>query len=155
MAWSASAINDVYSALMSPLKAVGGFESVIQHEPMNAPVKTPALSLWWADGPGPARGVSGLDATSARIEFTARIYLTYTRAEDSVDPRLMNLVSQLMNVLTGKFTLGGEVMEVDLLGAYGAPLSAKPGYLNFDSHEYRIADVTIPIIADGLWVQVP
>lgn len=155
MAWTAEAIGDVFSALMSPLKAVGGLGSVLEHEPMGAPAKTPALAVWWSGGPGPARGLSGLDATSARIEFTARAYLSVTRAQDGQDRRLMTVVSALMGVLTGKFTLGGQVMEVDLLGSYGEPLSVKPGWLQFDSHEYRIADMTIPLICDGLWVQVP
>jgi hypothetical protein len=154
MAWSAEAIGDVYSALMSPMKGLAAFSSVIQHEPVSAPPDR-SVAVAWSDGPGPARGLSGLSATSARIEFTARVYVSYTKAAESVDPKLMSLVSSLMGVLTGKFTLGGEVMEIDLLGTYGNPLSARPGWTNFDSHEYRIADVTIPVIADGLWVQVP
>ena len=30
------------------------------------------------------------------------------------------------------FTLGGEVMEVDLLGAYGEQMSSQPGYIEHD-----------------------
>lgn len=155
MAWDQETINELYSAVLSPLKKIGPFRSVIQHEPKAAPTDLPALALWWS-GIGPARGVSGLAATSARVEFRFRSYLSFKgKPEDKVDPELTRLVSLLFGAFTGGFTLGGEVMEVDLLGAYGEPLSATAGYIQHDGQEFRVAEGAIPLICDGLWVQVP
>lgn len=155
MAWDQETINDLYAAVISPCKKTGAFRSVIEFEPKAAPVDLPALALWWS-GIGPARGVSGLAATSARVEFKGRIYANgLARPESKVDPLLTTLVSQLFTVFTGGFTLGGEVMEVDLLGAYGEPLSAEAGYIQHDGHHFRVAECTVPLIVDGLWVQVP
>jgi hypothetical protein len=154
MAWDQAAIKSLYSQISSPLKQLGSIKSVIRHEPKAAPVTLPALALWW-NGIGPARGLSGLAATSARIEYRARLYVDFTKPEDEVEVQIQALSSQLIGVFTAGFTLGGEAMEVDLLGSYGAPLSADPGYMRHDDHEYRVAECVIPVICDGLWVQVP
>lgn len=146
----------LYAQLTSPLKALGAFKAgVTAHEPMGPPAGSPAAALWWSGGPEPARGLSGLGATTLRLEFTVRVYLSFTRATDNVDPQLMALVSQVAGVFSGDFTLDGEAMQVDLLGAYGSPLAGRPGYLNFGDHEFRIADVTVPVIIDDAWEQVP
>lgn len=155
MAWTQETINELYAAVVSPCKQIGAFRSsVLQHEPKSAPAALPALALWWS-GIGPARGVSGLNATAARVEFRWRAYMNFkSTPEDKIDPLLTTVVSQLFGIFTGAFTLGGEVMEVDLLGAYGEPLSATAGYIAQDGQEFRVAEGVIPLICDGLWVQV-
>jgi hypothetical protein len=154
MAFDQAAIKTLYAQVASALESLGAFRSVIKHEPKAAPASLPALALWWA-GIGPARGVSGLDATSARIEFGGRIYTDFTKPDDDAEVQLMALASQLIGAFTGRFELGGNVMEVDLLGAYGGPLSVTPGYINHDGREFRVGECVIPVICDGLWVQVP
>lgn len=154
MAWDQAAIKGLYSQITSPFKTIGAFKSVIPHDPKAAPTGLPAVAIWWA-GIGPARGVSGLDATSARVEFQGRLYTDFTKPAEDVETQLMTLTSLFMGVFTGGFTLGGQAMEVDLLGAYGNPLSAEAGYITHDDHQYRVAACVIPVIADGLWVQVP
>lgn len=150
-----AAMKALYAQLTSPLKALGPFKAVTAHEPMGPPAGSPAAALWWSGGPEPARGVSGLGSTAVRLEFTVRAYLSFTRAADNVDPQLLGLVSKIAIAYSGGFTLSGDAMEVDLLGAYGAPLAGKPGYLNFGDQEFRIADVTVPLIIDDAWEQVP
>ena len=153
MAWDQAAIKALYTQITSPFKQIGAFKSVVPYDPKAAPTALPAVAIWWA-GIGPARGVSGLDATSARVEFQARIYTDFTKPVTD-ETELMALVSLFMGVFTGGFTLDGQAMEVDLLGAYGEPLSAQAGYVDHDDHKYRVALCVIPVIADGLWVQVP
>lgn len=150
-----AAMKALYAQLTSPLRALGPFKAVTAHEPMGPPAGSPAAALWWSGGPEPARGLSGLGATSLRLEFTVRVYVTFTRAGDNVDPILLGLVSKVAAVFSSGFTLSGEAMEVDLLGAYGAPLAGKPGYANFGDQEFRISDITVPVIIDDGWEQVP
>lgn len=153
MAFDQTAIGDLYGQLVSTAKKLGGFETVIRHEPKAAPVSLPALAVWFASI-GPARGVSGLAATSARCEFRARAYLNaLAKPEDDIDPKLILVTSQLLAAFTGGFTLNGDVMEVDLLGAYGTPLEATAGYIQHDDHQFRVAELTIPVIIDGIWTQ--
>lgn len=154
MVFDQAAISALFSALVSTGKQIGTFRSsVIQHEPLSAPVTVPALALWWTSI-APARGASGLAATSARVEFGGRIYAgRLTKPEDNVDPALVTYTSQVIAAFSGGFTLNGEVMEVDLLGAYGAPLSAEAGYLEQDSSPFRVAQLVVPVIADGIWTQ--
>lgn len=149
-----AAINTQFARLVSPCKQIGAFRSsVIQHEPKAAPTANPALAMWWADL-GPARGASGLSATTARVEYAARVYLNFkSRSEEDIDPLLMSLASQVIGAFSSGFTLDGDVAFIDLLGAYGAPLSATPRYLAQDGQEFRTAEIVIPLIVDDVWTQ--
>lgn len=155
LAFNQAAINTQFARLVSPCKKIGAFRSsVLQHEPKAAPTALPALALWWS-GIGPARGMSGLSATSARIEYRGRVYLNFkSRSEEETDPLLMTLVSEVIGAFSSSFTLDGDVAAVDLLGAWGNPLSATPGYLAQDGQEFRIAELTIPLVVDDVWRQV-
>jgi hypothetical protein len=151
-----AAIAVQFARLVSPCKQIGAFRSnVITHEPKAAPTALPALALWWS-GIGPARGFSGLSATSARIEYRGRLYLNFKgRPEDEVEQQLMTLTSLVIGAFSGSFTLDGDVAAVDLLGAWGNPLSATPGYLAQDGQEFRVAELTIPLVVDDVWSQSP
>jgi hypothetical protein len=76
-----------------------------------------------------------------------------SKPEGSTDPKLIALISQLIGAFSGGFTLGGNVMAVDLLGAWGAPLEATAGYISHDGHEFRVAELTIPVVIDDIWAQ--
>lgn len=154
MAFGQAAIEALYSQITSPFKEIGAFKLVIPREPTAAPAVLPAVALWFGEI-GPARGLSGLAATSARIEFGGRIYTDATKQAADQETQLMRLVSLFIGVFTGGFTLDGEAMEVDLLGRYGAPLSATAGWYPHDDHMFRVAQCAIPVICDGLWVQTP
>jgi hypothetical protein len=150
------AIVTQFARLVSPCKQIGAFRSsVIQHEPKAAPVSLPALALWWS-GIGPARGYSGLSATSARIQYSGRIYVNFkSRTEEDIDPQVMTLTSLVIGAFSSSFTLDGDVAFIDLLGGYGEPLSAVPGYIQQDGQEFRVAELTIPLIVDDVWSQSP
>jgi len=155
MAFNQAAIADLYGQLVSVAKTLADFETVIEHEPKAAPVSLPALAVWFA-GFGPARGLSGLAATSARVEFRARAYLNFrSRPEDGIDPKLIFVTSQLIGAFSAGFTLGGEVMAVDLLGGWGEPLNATAGYVQHDEHQFRVTELVIPVVIDDVWSQLP
>ncbi|MGH6654061.1 MAG: hypothetical protein ACRDVE_02515 [Actinocrinis sp.] len=156
MAFDQQAISTLFARVVSPCKQIGAFRSsVIQHEPKAAPTALPALALWWS-GIGPARGFSGLDVTSARIEFKGRVYVNFkSRDEDDIDPSLMTLTSAVIGAFSSAFTLDGDVAFIDLLGGWGAPLSATPGYIQQDGQEFRVAELVLPVVVDDVWTQVP
>lgn len=153
MAFGASAIAALFDQVTSRAQALADFETLIAHEPKAAPVSCPALAFWWA-GIGPARGFSGLDATSTRCEFRARVYLdALAKPEDATEQKLLYLSAQVMGAYSAAFTLGGVAVAVDLLGAWGSPLEASPGWLEHDSKPFRVSEITVPVLLDGTFMQ--
>jgi hypothetical protein len=148
-------IRALYAAVVSDAMALNLFPAVLGHEPKAAPQSDPTLAVW-LQGLVPARGLSGLASTSGRAQFGARIYSSFlAKPEDDIDPKLLELASALIGAWSGGFTLGGDVMMVDLLGAYGDPLSFEAGYITHDEKPYRVAELVLPVIVDDLWEQAP
>lgn len=145
----------LFDAMQSTAQQLGIFEDVILHEPKAAPQSLPLLALWL--GPlTPLPLVSGLGVTSARVALRGRIYVSdLVKPEDKIDGRLLNLTSQLVGAFSAGFTLGGQVMEVDLLGAYGEALSSQPGYIEHDGKFFRAQELDLPLIVTDIWEQVP
>lgn len=138
--------------MASKLLALGRFERVNQHEFKAAPNRGLSAAVW-IDEIEPIRH-SGLDATSVRVAFNARIYTDMlTKPEDMIDPRIMEAADEFFASLTGDFTLGGEVRMIDALGAYGKPLQGQSGYINIDNKVYRVFTMTIPIVINDGWSQ--
>lgn len=153
MTFNAEAVNTVFAAAISTVQRLADFETVISHEPKSAPVSLPACAVWVQEiVPVPA--LSGLASTSGRLSLRARIYLPFLgKPEDAIDPRLVTLTSLVFGAYSGGFTFSGEVMEVDLLGAYGESLSATAGYINHDDRMFRVMEIKVPVIIDDLWTQ--
>lgn len=152
MTLKATAILD---ALVSHAASLGLFERVNQHEPINAPGSGLTCAMW-ADTIGPVPAGSGLRATSARIVWYVRIYTSWlSDPADTIDPLLMAAVDELMAAYSGDFTLGGLVRNVDLLGQSGISLTAAAGYIEHDSKVFRVFTVTVPVIVNDAWEQVP
>lgn len=150
----------LFTAIQSGGQKLGVFDQVVTHEPKSAPQGLPALAVWLAPVT-PLGTASGLGATSGRISLAGRIYIPdTTKPEDVVDAKLLGLISALFGWVTGGFTLIDPVtsqplvMEVDLLGHFGEPLAAVPGYLEQDGKFFRVANLTIPLIVSDLWQQV-
>lgn len=153
MALDATAIADLFAQVEARAQGLGGFEQVIGHEPRSAPVSLPALAVWF-NGLGPARGMSGLAATSVRMEFRGRLYLNgQAKDEDKNEQRLVYLSALVMGAFSAAFTLGGTAMAVDLLGGWGNPLDAQPGWMTHDDKEFRVAEITVPVVLDDVWIQ--
>ena len=155
MTFNQAAINAVYASAVSAAQKLNVFEVVIQHEPKSKPASLPACAIW-TQAITPIAGVSGLAATSGRLSLRARIYLNWLgKPEDKIDPELVRLTSALLDAYSGGFTFGGEVMEIDLLGAYGESLSAQAGYIEHDGTMFRVMEINLPVIITDLWEQTP
>lgn len=152
MALETTPIRD---ALSSHAAASGRFERVSGHEPKNAPGNGITAAVWIQERrPIPLR--SGLAVSSARVVFWLRVYHpAFTEPPDDIDPAVDRAVDALMLAYSGDFTLGGLIAEVDLLGAYGEPLSSRAGYQTIAQTMYRIVTLVIPCIVNDCWTQAP
>lgn len=132
----------------------GFFDRVNAYEPPSAPGQGITCALWFAQF-YPVPGASALAATAARVEFSARLMTTaLSEPKDAIDPNLLRAVDGYVAALSGDFDLGGNVRNVDLLGAHGTPLSGVAGYLDQDGKKFRVILLTIPLIINDVWVQV-
>lgn len=150
-------IATVMTALMDKGSALGIFDSTLQHEPKSSPGRGLHLAMWNATM-DPVAEVSGLNAASVRVEFQMRVMSSMiAEPMDGIDPEVVGAAGMLMNTLAGGFTLGGEVIAVDVLGAYGEKLRGKSGYLSISGQQgdgvrmYRVMDVFVPVVFDGCW----
>lgn len=140
-------------AVSSHAQASGLFDRVQAHEAKNAPGLGVTAEVWLAQL-RPIPGRSGLNATSGRVALNVRLRIPMTREpQDRIDVDLAAAVDALFTAYTGDFTLGGAAAEIDLLGAYGEPLSGVGGYLEQDGQEYRIFDITVPIVLNDMYAQ--
>lgn len=157
MAFNADDITALYDALQSNALTLGLFDKVGDHEPSNAPGKGLTAAVMMGDlGPTP-RG-SGLASTSARLEFSIRIYGPRLKTpRPNVDRDLLAATVLLIGQYSADFELvnvpDGLVRCIDLLGAYGEPVNAKPGWLTQDGSPYRIQEITVPLILNDVWPQ--
>lgn len=143
----------VLDGVVSPLLASGMFARVNKHEPKSAPGSGLTAAVW-LDNVGPAVSASGLSATSARLVFKVRLYTSMiSEPQDAIDPAMLAANIKTMALFSADFDLGASVRNVDLLGAFGIPMSSQAGYLNQDGKLMRIIDITLPLIMNDLWTQ--
>ncbi|MCW2899012.1 MAG: hypothetical protein JWO67_1277 [Streptosporangiaceae bacterium] len=153
MSFDAAAIKSLFSEVTSHASALNLFADVNGHAPESPPGHGASYAVWLS-GITPLPKVSGLASTSGRVEFTGHIY-TKMRARplSGVDPAVMLLASDLIGAYSADFTLGGTVMTVDLLGAYGTPLQGAAAFADFQGTPLRVMEMTLPIVLDDLWDQ--
>lgn len=146
-------ITSILNSVVSHALALGYFEHVNMHEPVNAPTNGLSAAVW-VDRIEPARGTSGLNSTTGRLVLMVRIYSSMVQEpQDAIDPNMMDAVSALFEAYSGDFELDGNVRNVDLLGETGLPLMAQAGYIEQDSAVYRVFTVTLPLIVNDIWSQ--
>ncbi len=146
-------IEGLFAAAESHAMTLGRFDRIGRHEPKNAPGSGLTVAIIGTRITG-SEGASGLAATTARVEFTVRIYSNMTQEpQDAIDPDLLGATDLLLNAYSGDFQLGGAVMAIDLLGAYGEPLAAQSGYVTVDQTMYRVMDITLPMVIADAWTQ--
>ncbi len=144
-------VTALYDAVVSHALTLGQFEQVNTHEPKNAPGNGLDCAVWVQEI-GPTS--SGLASTSARVEFSVRIYSNMIQEpQDLIDPNIFKAVDALLTAYSGDFTLGGTVRAVDLSGMAGNPLKAVAGYLGVDNKLFRIMTVTLPVLINDAWSQ--
>lgn len=132
----------------------GWFTDVNGEEPKSPPDTSGLTAAVWVQEIGPARGGSGLASTSIRLGLMVRLYAgLYTEPGDAIDPHMVQALDALLRSYSGDFDLDGTVREVDLLGQFGDPLGAKAGYMLQGGTEFRVMDITIPLIVNDLWDQ--
>lgn len=148
---SAALVN----ALTSHAAASGYFERVNGHEPANAPGNGMTCAVW-IQRIAPTSRISGLSVTGALVVLNVRVYINATvDPADWVDPAVGNAVDALIAAYSGHFTLGGQVMCVDLRGIAGTPLDAVAGWLDIGQASYRVMTITVPLLVDAVWTEAP
>lgn len=148
-------ISTLLDQVISHAGTLGLFEQVNGHEPVNPPSSGGLTCGVWVSDIVPVR-TSGLTQTTARVELSVRIYTSAVQEPlDAIDPAVVDATNALFAAYISDFTLGGTVRQVDVFGAHGAPLRARPGYLTVDGTTYRVMTITLPLIADDLWEQQP
>lgn len=137
--------------LIDHAKRTGLFDKVAGHEMKNGPGLGVHCEIF-TDTIDPAR--SGLAATSVRLGIKVRIRTDMLQdPQDGIDPRIVSAAGEFMASVSADFEVEGEARFVDLLGAYGIPLSARSGYVPQDGKQYRAMDVLVPIIINDVWDQ--
>jgi hypothetical protein len=148
-----AAVTALFQAMTSEAMGLGAFARVNGHEPKSAPGVQISFSLWLASIRPVA--TSGLNSVSGVVTFTGRVYKASTGANqtelDAIDPAILTATGQLMAAYSGGFTLGGTVRAVDLLGAAGTPMAATAVYVEQDGKQFRVMELTIPVVINDLW----
>jgi hypothetical protein len=147
-------VDEVFDAVVSHFQACGWFERINKHEPKASPGTGLTAAVWW-QRTRPAPTQSGLDVTTAVIDFTGRIYTNMLQEPaDMVDPNMAKASSNLIRRFTEDFTLDNLIKQIDVLGTAGVQLEAVAGYLELSGNLYRASTLTIPCIVNNVWNQI-
>jgi hypothetical protein len=147
--------GDVTVQLESLAKTLGVFDRVNLHEPVSAPSTGITCAIWnQAGNPVPRR--TGGNSTTFRFLYLIRLFhVLRIENPDVVDERMIDATSQIMTALSGDFDLGQAEWEIDLLGAYGEPLSYQAGFIEYeDGPNFRAITITVPLIVNDVFSQV-
>lgn len=153
-----TAITAIYDALVSHAQALGIFDQVNDAE-LTAPPGSGVVCAIMLGDLAPARAGSGLAATSGRLEFQARVYAPrLSQTPGAVDRLILGATCTLLAAYSGDFELDlapdGLVREIDLLGAYGTPLSATAQWLMAGGDSpTRVMTISLPLIINDMWGQ--
>ena len=149
MAFDAAAATALFQALESHAMSLGLFARVNLHEPANAPGSKLSCSITL--GPvAPYPAGSGLATVTFRFTFNVRLYSAMTqRPLDAIDPDLLAATVTLLGEYAGNFSLGGTVRDIDVLS-----LAANPVYLGQDGKEFRVMQITLPVIVNDVLTEV-
>lgn len=155
MGFDQAAVNTLFDRVVSHAMGLGIFQSINSHEPKSRPTTGGLRCAFWVQDIRSVGQASGLSATSGVVTLNGRIYSSaLQQPADAIDPDMLTAATTLLGAYTGDFDLGGTVRCIDLLGMYGAPLSATAGYITQDRVIERIMTIVLPIVVNDLWVQV-
>lgn len=148
-------VVNVFDRVVSHAQSLGMFESVNSHEAKSAPGNGLHCDVV-ADRLTPARGGSGQAATTGLLVLLVRVMTSMlAEPQDDIDPGILTACDALLGEYSGDFTLGGTVERVDLLGQFGQPLELRAGYIDIDNKKFRVMEITLPLVIDDIWSQVP
>lgn len=147
-------VAQLMSRITSHAQTTGLFDYVTGHEPKSQPGNGLICAVWL--NRVDSIRASGLGQTSARIEFSVRLYSGMVQEpQDEIDPNLLAATDALFSNYIGDFELGGKARMIDVRGAHGEPLSAESGYINQDNKIYRVFTLTVPVIVNDVWEETP
>lgn len=147
-------VAGVLDQVVSHAMTLGIFEQVNAHEPKSAPAQGGLTAAVWAESIDAIN--SGLSQTGSRLTLFVRLYTSMTAEPlDAIDPRMVDAVDALMAAYNADFELGGTVRNVDIFGQTGPGLGAKAGYINQDGKLQRVMTITLPLIVNDVWAQIP
>lgn len=147
-------VAGVLASVQSHAASLGLFERVNTSEPKNAPGNGLTCAIW-AQRMGPTVG-SGLASVSVRLILMVRILKpALTQPYEQIDPDILTAADGLLAAYCGNFTLEGKVKSVDIFGEAGTGLDAQAGYVTIDKTLFRLMDITLPLLTNDLWAEVP
>lgn len=138
--------------------ASGLFDRVGGHEPKSAPGNGITAAVW-VQSFDPVN-VSGLDVTTARLIFQARVYTSMTsEPQDAIDPNLVTAAAVWIGRLIADLRLkgpsgegtGAAVPGIDVRGRQGVKLAGVAGYVEQDGKLMRVYTITIPVLVNDVW----
>lgn len=146
----------IFNELISHAGTLGQFEKINGHEPKAAPTTGGIVASFWVERFAPIQRRSGLNVTSMLLMVSCRIQTSMLQdPQDDIDPRVLNSAVALVGSMTGDFDLGGQIAQIDLLGAFWPNgLNGRAGYVDLGSTKYRVMLIEIPMIIDDVWTQV-
>jgi hypothetical protein len=145
----------ILTAQLDHAKALGLFEVARAGEFKTMPPLGLTFSVW-TQTLGAAPDGSGLASTAGLLRTTARIMISMTtKPEDAAEIKLLQAADAYMARLSGDFTLGGLVRNVDLLSEMGEPMRWQFGYILIGDKMMRMADLEIYAVLNDLWTQAP
>lgn len=142
-------------ALASAALRTGRFDAVNGVDIGSTPANSGMVAVIWPRRIRAIPAGSGLNTTSASIVFTMRLFAAMNADPmGEIDPLMIDATDEIMNMLSGDFTLDGLIDYVDLLGEHGDALGSDSGFLKLNENQtFRIVDITIPLIIHTVWTQ--
>lgn len=146
-------VSAVMNALASYLGRIGAFERIKLAEPKSQLTEGLSAAIWH-QSIDPIPELSSLAATAIRIEFVIRLYQNMlAEPADLIDPEMTRVVNLIFNAFHGGFTLGGLIMQIDVLPTYGQPLRSQAGYINLSGKLARAISIYVPCIIPNAFNQ--
>ena len=145
-------IQNILDNVATHIMATGYFDTVLGYESKQSPSTGLSAALYVEDI-RPIR-TSGLANTSIRMELELRLYSsTYQEPYEGIDTTLVRATDAVFTAVISDFDLGSEARHVDIFGAYGQPVRVRSGYINLNGMEFRVFQITLPIVVDDVWPQ--
>ena len=150
-----SVMGQMIATVNSLVAATGLFDAVSGHEP-ELPPGSGVTAACWPETIGPALA-NGLATTSPVVMLHVRVYRRHGEGQmDAIEVVMVDAVDAVMRAITGAYTLGGTARAVDLLGGEtGQKMTSEAGWMNADGTLYRIHTITVPVVLNDQWEQVP
>jgi len=144
-----------YDAVVDRLKSLRKFDKVAQVEASQPPGNGLYASIFFDDGATNTElsTLGGTAAIGTSFVWQLRLYKnTSSQPGDSIDRTLIDAFDAVWSSLIADHWLIPNTYQVDVLGAYGRRLDATSDYVDFGNNTlYRIIDVSVPIVATGVY----